>query len=140
MNFKKVRVFRVKPGQDLLMEINRYCYEKRVTSAVILGIIGSLENARLDYVKRLPAEFEDVFYQGPLEITGGQGTVAQKENELIIHIHLQIANQQISTGGHLAAAKVFSTAEVSLAELDQQLQRYADSYTGLNELKDIDYE
>jgi len=30
---------------------------------------------------------------------------------------------------------VFSTAEVVIGELDYQLVRYADGYTGLNELK-----
>ena len=37
-------------------------------------------------------------------------------------------------GGHLAGAKVFSTAEVVIAELEQQLHRKVDSYTGLKEL------
>jgi len=32
-------------------------------------------------------------------------------------------------------ATVFSTAEVVIGELEQQLMRYTDSYTGLNELK-----
>ncbi len=38
-------------------------------------------------------------------------------------------------GGHLVAATVFSTTEVAIGELDYQLYRYADDYTGLNELQ-----
>ena len=39
---KKVHVFRVKPGQELLGEIVRYCRDYSITSAIIIGIIGSV--------------------------------------------------------------------------------------------------
>jgi len=134
MVFKNIHVFRVKPGQELLAAITRYCRKSQVNSAIVLGIIGSLYNAHLKYVVRLPAMFKSSVYPGPLEIVAAQGTVARKGDDLIIHIHLQVASQQVCTGGHLTKAKVFSTAEVSLGELDYQLHRQTDAYTGLNEL------
>ena len=39
---KKVHVFRAKPGQELLGEIARYCRDYSITSAIIIGIIGSV--------------------------------------------------------------------------------------------------
>lgn len=134
MAFTRVHVFRVRPRLELLSEVVHYCQEHGITSAVILGIIGSLESARINYLVKLPAVFESVVYTGPLEIVAAQGTVALKDKELILHIHLQVANRQVCTGGHIAEAKIFSTAEVTLAALDYQLQRQIDSYTGLNEL------
>jgi predicted DNA-binding protein with PD1-like motif len=47
-----------------------------------------------------------------------------------------LSGQNICSGGHLTQATVFSTAEVTIGELDYQLQRQTDSYTGLNELLD----
>ena len=132
--FKKVHVFRVKPGQELLGEIERYCNEHSITSGVLLGIIGSLEDARLNFLMSLPGHYEGVDYSGPLEIVCAQGSVAEKEDSPIVHIHIQLSSQEICRGGHLARATVFSTAEVVIGELDYQLRRQHDDYTRLNEL------
>ena len=134
--FKKIHVFRVKPGQELLDSISRYCQENRVSSGTIIGIIGSVENAKLNFLKALPGKYDSLDYIGPLEIVCAQGSVAVKDDTLIIHIHTQLSGQDICSGGHLATATIFSTAEVTLGELDYQLRRQTDDYTGLNELMD----
>jgi predicted DNA-binding protein with PD1-like motif len=134
--FNKVHVFRVKPGQELLGEITRYCREHDITSGIVVGVIGSLERARLNFLMELPGKYDSVEYTGPLEIVCAQGSVALKDEGTIVHIHIQLSSQDTSRGGHLAEATVFSTAEVVIGELDQQLRRSADSYTGLNELID----
>jgi len=134
--FKKVHVFRVKPGQELLGSIFSYCREHGISSGVITGIIGSVERAKLNFLKELPGKYESVDHPGPLEIVCAQGSVALKDDSLIIHVHIQLSGQDICRGGHLAQATVFSTAEVVIAELDYQLRRQFDSYTGLNELFD----
>lgn len=134
--FKKIHVFRVKPGKELASEIASYCRQKKITSGIIIGMIGSIERIKISYIKELPAKYETEEYMGPLELVCGQGSVALKGTELIVHVHVQIASQKESHGGHLTEAKIFSTAEVVLGELDYQIQKYADSYTGLNELKD----
>jgi predicted DNA-binding protein with PD1-like motif len=134
--FKKIHVFRVKPGQELLDSISRYCQENRVSSGTIIGIIGSVENAKLNFLKALPGKYDSVDYSGPLEIVCAQGSIALKDDTLIIHIHIQLSGQDICSGGHLARATIFSTAEVTIGELDYPLCRQMDSYTGLNELVD----
>ena len=134
--FKKIHVFRVKPGQELLNGIARYCHEREIFSGVVIGIIGSVENARLNFLKALPGKYDSVDYHGPLEIVCAQGSIALKDDIPIIHIHIQLSGQDICSGGHLAQAIVFSTAEVTIGALDYQLRRQTDSYTGLNELLD----
>ena len=134
--FKKMHVFRVKPGQELLGEIARYCREYSITSGIVVGIIGSVECAHLNFLTELPGKYDSVEYSGPLEIVCAQGSVALKEDSLVIHIHIQLSSQDSCRGGHLAEARVFSTAEVVIGELEEQLMRQADSYTGLNEMLD----
>lgn len=134
--FKSILVFRVKPGKELLGELGRYCKEHGIRSAIVLGLIGSVQHARLNYLKELPGKYEGVDYAGPLEIACGQGSVAVKGSEVIAHVHLELASQQACHGGHLVEAVVFSTAEVVLGELVYQLRRDLDVDTGLNELVD----
>jgi predicted DNA-binding protein with PD1-like motif len=132
--FKRIHVFRVKPKQELLGEITTYCQERQLTSGIVIGIIGSLENARLNFLRELPGKYQGIDYSGPLEIVCAQGSIALKDNTLIVHIHIQLSDENTCVGGHLAQAIVFSTAEVVIGELDYQLRRQPDSYTGLNEL------
>ena len=132
--FKKVYVFRVRPGQELLAEIARYCREHAICSGIIIGIIGSAEKAHISFLKELPGKYVGKELTGPLEIVAAQGSVALLNGETIIHIHIQLAVEDACWGGHLIEATIFSTAEVTIGELDYQLHRQFDSYTGLNEL------
>ena len=132
--FTKVHVFRVMPGEELLGAISRYCRDHDVTSGVVIGIIGSVQRARLNFLMELPGKYESVEFPGPLEIVCAQGSVALHGEELVVHIHIQLSSQELSRGGHLAEATVFSTAEVVIGELARQLRRQPDSYTGLKEL------
>ena len=133
--FKRVHIFRVKPKQELTSEIANYCRQNGISSGLVLGIIGSVESAKLNFLKTLPGNYEEKEYKGPLEIVVAQGSVALKDSELIIHIHIQLSGTDGCQGGHLAEARIFSTAEVTIGELDHQLFRYTDDYTGLNELQ-----
>ena len=135
MLFKEVHVFRIKPEQELSSEITRYCRQNGTSSGVVIGIIGSVESARLNFLRELPGKYETKEYQGPLEIVCAQASIALKDAELIVHVHLQVSSQNECRGGHLVEARVFSTAEVVIGELDYQLHRYGDDYTGLNELR-----
>jgi predicted DNA-binding protein with PD1-like motif len=130
----KIHVFRIKPDQELIAEIYRYCNEHNISSGIITGIIGSLKNATLSYLLKLPGKYEAVDYNGPLELVCAQGSIALKDSTPIVHIHAQLSNQKGCYGGHLVLAVVFSTAEVSIAELDYPLKRQLDTYTGNNEL------
>ncbi|MFC2005695.1 PPC domain-containing DNA-binding protein [Chloroflexota bacterium] len=133
--FKKVHVFRVKPKQELASEIASYCHQNSISSGVVIGIIGSAASAKLNFLRELPAKYETKEYKGPLEIVCAQGSVALKATELIIHVHIQLSGSEGCQGGHLVEATIFSTAEVTIGELDYQLYRYTDDYTGLNELQ-----
>jgi predicted DNA-binding protein with PD1-like motif len=134
--FKKVHIFRVKPRQELLGETARYCREHGISSGVIIGIIGSVKSARLNFLMELPGKYDSLDYAGPLEIVCAQGSVALKDDSPVLHVHIQLSGQDTCRGGHLAEATVFSTAEVTIGELDYELRRQTDSYTGLNELVD----
>lgn len=132
--FTQVHLFRVLPGKELLNAITDYCHEHKISSGVILGVIGSVQDAQLNFLTQLPGRYEPTSLEGPLEIASAQGSVALKDEGLFIHLHAVLSNQDICLGGHLARATIFSTAEVAIGELAYQLYRQYDDYTGLNEL------
>ena len=131
----KIHVFRIKPEQELLAGIGRYCSERSITSELIVGIIGSAKRSRLNFLTKLPGGYKSIEYPGPMEIFGAQGSISLKDDNLIVHTHIHLSRQDFSIGGHLTEAEVFSTAQVAIRELDYQLIRRFDSYTGLNEIQ-----
>jgi predicted DNA-binding protein with PD1-like motif len=132
--FKKVHMFRVKPKQELFAAIGRYCRDHEIRSGIIIGIVGSAEKAHISFLEELPAKYATIELTGPLEIVAAQGSVALKDGETWVHIHIQLSNRDACWGGHLVDATVFSSAEVTIGELDYQLRRQLDTYTGNNEL------
>ena len=135
--YKKIHVFRVKPNKDLLESIEDYCKEEKITSGVIIGMIGSLKKASINYLKSLPGNYVNRRYEGPMEIVCSQGSIAKFEDDVVIHIHLIIDNEEEIRGGHLAEGSiVFSTAEVIIGELEDQIIRKKNDYTGLMELSE----
>lgn len=129
-------IFRVKPDKELVQSITQYCKSKKITSGVIISIIGSLKSAQLGFLKELPGKYITKELQGPLEIVSAQGTIATFKNELALHIHILVSDENHAVGGHLNEARIFSTAEVVIAQLERQIIRRFDDYTGLKELED----
>ena len=134
--YKKIHVFRVTPGEDLLEAMENYCKENNLTSGVIVGIIGSLKIASINFLKTLAANYVNRKFEGPMEIACTQGSVAKYNDDIIVHVHLVVDNEKEARAGHLTKGSiVFSTAEVIIGELEEQLIRDKDDYTGLLELQ-----
>jgi predicted DNA-binding protein with PD1-like motif len=132
--FKQIHTFRVKPKEKLAESIAKFCQEKGIVSGVIISLLGSLNSVDLGFLKKLPGQFITKKFDGPLEIVNATGTIALTENKPVIHIHIEVSNENGAIGGHLVEAEIFSTAEVVIGELDQQIKRQKDEFTGLNEL------
>ena len=132
----KTYMFRVKPNEELLTAIKYYCEKNQIRSAVITHIIGSFSRVTLGFLKTLPGKYITKEFKGPLEVVCCQGTIATMAsgNELVMHVHGMVSDENKAIGGHINEAIVFSTAEVFLEELDFQLKRKADAYTGLKEI------
>ena len=135
MKTMEVYILRVKPEEELAGSITEYCKSKQISSAIVTGIIGSLASAKLGFLQALPGKYVAKDFPGPLEIVAAQGTVAMCDDELVLHIHILVSDENRAVGGHLIEAAVFSTAEVVIEQLDEQITRKFDDYTGLKELQ-----
>ena len=137
--FKSVNLLRLNHGQEVIKELNRYCKRKGITSAVILGIIGSLE-----YIKfGLPPKdgsfgYSYDEYKGNVSILSGQGTLSTYNRKKFFHVHV-VASDPLKPGymigGHVEEAIAWATVEIAIGELPYQLTRIKDKETGLTAVK-----
>ena len=101
--------FRLKPGQDLLNEIQQFVVEKKIEAGCALCSVGSLTHAAFR-LANLEAHSE---YEGYFEIVSIMGTVSIHGS----HLHVSVSNSEGKTiGGHLVpGCMVYTTVEVVLA-------------------------
>ena len=104
--------FRLKPGQDLFVEIERNVSETKIEAGCVLCSVGSLSHATL----RLANLENNSEYEGYFEIVSLTGTISTNGS----HLHISISDSRGKTiGGHLLpGCKVYTTAELVLATFD----------------------
>jgi predicted DNA-binding protein with PD1-like motif len=125
----QAHTFRLKPGQDLLVEIEAFCQRQAIQAGVVLSAVGSLTQAEL----RLANRETTTCYQGHFEIVAMTGTVSLHGS----HLHLAISDGDGHTlGGHLVAGcTIYTTAEIVLAVFpDQVYRREYEPLSGYDEL------
>lgn len=101
--------FRLKPGDDLFVSIDRFVQEKKIEAGCVLSGVGSLTRA----VLRLANRDSYSEYDGHFEIVSITGTVSVHGS----HVHISISDGDGKTiGGHLVpGCRIYTTAEIVLA-------------------------
>jgi len=124
-----VHIFRLKPGEDLLLALDRYLEQHQIQAGILLTCVGSLRSA----VLRLADQHDPTELPGPVEIVSLEGTLSTAGS----HLHLSISDSRgKTTGGHLLPGNlIYTTAEIALGELpDLQFRREPCAQSGYAEL------
>lgn len=107
----EAHAMRLRPGQDLRVELERWAKEQRVTAACIVTAVGSLTRASLRYANREEA----TVLEGHFEVTSLVGTLSEAGS----HLHITIADGDGRTyGGHLEeGSSIYTTMELVVGRL-----------------------
>ncbi len=129
--FSKIKAItlRLKPGDDLKMQLDAFINMNKIKAACIITCVGSLKQATIRYANKpnadtLHGHFEMVSLTGTLAISGS-------------HLHISISDSTGKTiGGHLKEGSViYTTAEVVLGIMpDLIFSRETDNTYGYKEL------
>ena len=105
-------VIRFKDGENLLEELKGL----GLKSAAILGAVGMLRDLVLGYWDGKQYVKEPV--REPVELLSLSGNIGDKEGEVMVHAHVVAGLKGgAALGGHLLAATVHNTVELTLREL-----------------------
>lgn len=107
-------VVRLQDGEDLVEALRTLA----IDSALILTGIGMIREAELGYWNG--AEYENHAHPAPAELISMQGNLARDESGAqIVHAHVALSGQDGTVrGGHLIAAIVHNTVELTLLPLE----------------------
>jgi predicted DNA-binding protein with PD1-like motif len=125
-----MHALRLKPGDDLLLAIQRFVDDHGIEAGWVAACAGSLT----DWTLRFADRPDGAAVSGRFEIVALSGTVSKHGS----HLHLAVSDGEgRTTGGHLlAGCRVYTTAEVVLGEArDLVFTRAVDGTTPWRELQ-----
>jgi uncharacterized protein len=125
----QVYALRLRPGQDLKVELQQFIDREKIEAACVLSCVGSLRKARIRYANQpefveTEQKFEIVSLTGMLANTGS-------------HLHLSLSDSTGHTlGGHIAEGNIiYTTAEIVIGIMPQyRFSRQHDPESGYKEL------
>ena len=130
MNDLTAHAFRLKPGQDLKLEIQKLVNEKQIKAGWISTCVGSLTNYNIRFANQ-PTGSSD---SGHFEILSLTGTVSVNGS----HLHICISDSAGNTiGGHLLdGCTIYTTAEIVILSSNEFVfKREKDGTTQWEELQ-----
>ena len=125
----RVYALRLRPGQDLRQELEKFTKERGIKAGFVVTAVGSLQKASL----RLADRSDATGFEGKFEIVSLVGTLTQDG----VHLHASISDGMGRTvGGHLVeGCLVYTTAEIVIGEATGiEFRRETDKSTGYKEL------
>ena len=130
----KPYLLRLKPNQDIKIELLKYAQERNIKTASIVSAVGSVSSMKV----RIADGKTIVSDTHNREVLSLSGTLINGK----IHTHIGAISTRMDVfGGHLMeGCIVHTTMEITLLDLseDVQAERIFDSETGYDELNVID--
>lgn len=122
-------VLRLKPGEDLLVSIDKYIKKHQISAGFIATGVGSLSKVAF----RKGYERTSLILEGGYEMISLSGTISIGG----MHIHMAVSDQEFNVkGGHVKLGTIVrNTAEIVIIQLDNhELRRDKDNIHGHKEL------
>jgi predicted DNA-binding protein with PD1-like motif len=134
-------LIRLVPGDSFFEATNRILAEHGIERGVFLSAIGSLADVSFRNLKAgigLPVSEDKtvpVEEAGPFELLSFEGTFVPMDGEPRYNVHVLLGREDGSViGGHLFAARVFTTLEIVLVRLGgSTVVKASSDVTGLTE-------
>lgn len=125
-------LLRFEMGEDFIEQCRKFCENKEIHTAIFEGI-GSIQDPVLGHYKVESKKYSQVKLNGVYEVLSLKGNITTNENELIIHAHMTISDDQMKAfGGHLVSGKVSATLEVGLTKFATKITKSFNQQIGLN--------
>lgn len=129
----KLHTFRLKTGQDLRVEIEKFTKDKDIKAGFVVTCVGALNPAKLRMAGATPDNQQVKIFEGKYEIVSLEGTISLNG----AHLHVAISDQGGNViGGHLKEDSIVDLcAEIVLGEDESAVySRELDPQTGFPEL------
>jgi predicted DNA-binding protein with PD1-like motif len=138
MDYKKFgeKVFvRIDSGEEIVETLKQVCKKLDITAGTITGI-GATDKAIIGLFDVKTKKYHSTELVDDHEIAPVYGNISTMNNEVYLHLHVNLFNtEHKSFGGHLTSAVVSATFEAVVDIINGKIEREFDATIGLNILK-----
>ena len=128
-------VLRLDKGEEIIASLLKFCQDRKIKLATVSGI-GAIHKAVIGVFMQDSKEYHSHELTGNMEMTSLMGNISQKEGQVYIHLHINLADEQYHIyGGHLNEAWIGATGELLIDVIDGQVEREFSEEIGLNLMK-----
>lgn len=135
LNEDKICVLKFEKGEEVMAALKKFCEEERIDAGFFVGIgtCSYLKLARYDFATQnyVTKEFNE-----ELEIANVTGDTSLADGEVVVHMHGTFGNKNFdSLSGHVLAAIISATCELSLTKFEGKMERKLDPEIGIKLLQ-----
>ena len=135
MDFKKFDtkyVLRLERGEEVVETLKKFCEEKDIKLGWIKGL-GAVNYAKIGLFETKSKTYHSTELSGDYEITSLYGNISTMNNEVYLHLHICLSDDEYKTyGGHLNSAIVSATVEILIESIEGFVERSFNDEIGLN--------
>lgn len=125
-------IVRIDKGEEIIETLKKICTTLNITLGTIAGI-GATNKATIGLLNTKTKKYQTHELSGDHEIAHLYGNITQMNNEVYLHVHINLCNaENQSVGGHLTSALVSVTFEGVIDIIDGAIKRVHDSQIGVN--------
>lgn len=130
--FNDTYVVRLDKGEELVSSLTKLCKDENIVLATIEGL-GACNHVVLGLYDIDLKQYHKKQLDGAYEITSIIGNITRKDDEPYLHIHLNVADENMCAyGGHLYECIISATCELFIRVIDARVNRKHDEKSGLN--------
>jgi len=125
-------ILRIDKGQEIIPTIKEFCEQNNITAGIISGL-GVASDIKLVCFNGKTKSPETKVFDGDYEITSLLGNISYLDNDMSIHLHINLVDNEFSAfGGHLVGGKIGLTGEFFIQALNTRIDRIKCDETGIN--------
>lgn len=138
MEYKKFGnkyVLRMDRGEEIVETLKTFCREENITLGWVNGI-GAVNQAIVGLFEVASKKYHSTTFKGDYEITSLVGNISTMNNEVYLHLHINLSDIECRTfGGHLNSATISVTGEIIIESIEGSIDREFSKEIGVNLIK-----
>lgn len=125
-------ILRLDKGEEIISSLKNFCEKNNITAGTIsgFGVATDITLICFDTETKSPKEQS---FRGDFEVTSFLGNISHIDNELFIHLHATLVNNQFQAfGGHFVKGQIGLTGEIFIQSLNTKIGRVKDENLGFH--------
>lgn len=125
-------IVRIDKGEEVIEQITTLCVQNNIKAGSINGL-GATDRVKVGLFNTNTKEYMSKELIGSYEIASLIGNISRMNNEVYLHIHIGVSDENMNLfGGHLNYCYVSATCELVIDEIDLDIDRKFNEQIGLN--------